>query len=94
MLYWAIQIFLLGIILGILAWRSNSIFPSVIGHATNNAAALLFYNIDQDKISGVYLWGGHVSPLFLLLASLGLILGIRAFYDHYRSSPDLPTSPD
>jgi len=56
MLFWAIQIFLVGIVLGLLAWRSNSILPSMIGHATNNAAALFFYNINQEKIKGIYLW--------------------------------------
>jgi membrane protease YdiL (CAAX protease family) len=93
-LYWAIQIFLLGIILGLLAWRSNSIFPSVIGHAINNAAALIFYNVNQEVFMGNYLWGEHVSPLFLLAASLGLVWGIRAFYKFYQKWPDLPFSPN
>jgi len=92
MLYWAIQIFLLGIILGLLAWRSNSIIPSVIGHATNNAAALIFYNINQQKLIGVYLWGGHVSPLILALAVVGLVYGIKQFYKYYRSDSELPYS--
>lgn len=90
MIYWAIQIFLLGIILGILAWRSNSIVPSVIGHATNNAAALIFYNIDQDKLNGIYLWGGHVSPLVLGIGFFGLIYGMRQFYHHYTNKPIYP----
>jgi CAAX protease family protein len=93
-LYWAIQIFLLGIILGLLAWRSDSIFPSVIGHAINNAAALIFYNVDQKIFEGIYLWGDHVSVLFLLPASLGLVWGIKAFYQHYRKLPEIPFSPN
>ena len=84
MLYWAIQIFLLGIILGLLAWRSNSIIPSFIGHAMNNAAALLFYNINQEHFRRIYLWGDHVSPVMLILALIGLIYGIRAFYQYYQ----------
>ena len=94
MLYWAIQIFLLGIILGLLAWRSNSIFPSVIGHAINNAAALIFYNVDQQIFKGIYLWGDHVSPLFLLPAGLGLVWGVKAFYQYYRKFPEIPVSPN
>lgn len=82
-IYWAIQIFLLGIILGILAWRSNSIIPSFIGHAITNGVSLLFYNIDQEKLIGKYLWGNHVSPIFLLLASAGIIYGMKAFYNQY-----------
>ena len=94
MLYWAIQIFLLGIILGLLAWRSDSIFPSVIGHAINNSAALIFYNVDQQIFEGIYLWGDHVSALFLLPAGLGLVYGIKAFYQHYRKLPESPFSPN
>ncbi len=90
MLYWAIQIFLLGIILGLLAWRANSIVPSVIGHATNNAAALLFYNINIENYADFYLWGDHVSPLFLILAITGIVFGIKAFYRYYRRPESFP----
>ena len=89
-LYWAIQIFLLGIILGILAWRSNSIIPSFIGHAINNSAALLFYNVDQSYFQGFYLWGGHVSPVLLIPALAGLVYGVKAFYQHYQQPPKIP----
>ena len=90
MLYWAIQIFLLGIILGLLAWRSNSIFPSVIGHAINNTLALVFNNIHQENLEGIYLWGDHVSPLFLILASMGLFFGVKYFNQYYGNSPTNP----
>lgn len=82
-LYWAIQIFLLGILLGILAWRASSILPSVIGHAINNTLALIFNNIQQEKLDGLYLWGDHVSPLLLLLAMAGLYYGVKSFYRYY-----------
>jgi membrane protease YdiL (CAAX protease family) len=84
MIYWALQIFLIGIIFGIIAWRANSIFPSVIGHATSNAAALFYYNINQEKIDGLYLWGNHVSPIFLFLAIIGLFFGVKAIYNFYE----------
>jgi len=88
-LYWAIQIFLLGILLGILAWRANSILPSVIGHAINNTFALVFNNIHQEKLDGLYLWGGHVSPLILLLAMAGLFYGVKSYYQYYgRPGPN------
>jgi membrane protease YdiL (CAAX protease family) len=83
MLYWAIQIFLLGILLGILAWRSNSIFPSAIGHAINNTLALIFNNIQQEELDGIYLWGNHVSPLLLIIAVTGLYFGVKTFYRYY-----------
>ncbi len=90
MLYWAIQIFLLGIVLGLLAWRANSIVPSLIGHATNNTAALLFYNINQKDLSGIYLWGNHVSPIILVVAILGLVQGVKMFYKYYENPLNRP----
>ena len=90
--YWAIQIFLLGIILGLLAWRSNSIVPSFIGHAINNAAALLFYNVDQSYFQGLYLRGDHVSPVMLIPAIAGLVYGVKAFYNHYQLPPKIPNN--
>jgi membrane protease YdiL (CAAX protease family) len=91
-IYWAIQIFLLGIVLGLLAWKSNSVFPAIIGHGLNNAAALFYYNIDTEKLAGTYLWGDHVSPLFLLLATTGLVYGFKVFYRHYSDPPRMPFS--
>ncbi len=93
-LYWAIQIFLLGIILGLLAWRSNSIIPSVIAHGINNLAALFYYNINQQVLTGSYLWGDHVSPVFLIPAIAGLVYGVKAFYRHYSRPPQIPMSPN
>lgn len=92
MLYWAIQIFLIGIVFGLLAWRTDSIVPSFIGHATNNAIALLLYNVKEESLKGSYLWGEHVSPLFLVLAIAGLYYGVKKFYDYYRPPGDLPAS--
>jgi membrane protease YdiL (CAAX protease family) len=86
MIYWALQIFLIGIIFGIIAWRANSIFPSVIAHAISNGVALFYYNINQEKIDGIYLMGEHVSPLFLLLATAGMVFGIKGIYHFYEQN--------
>ena len=46
-----IPIFLLGLMLGILAWRTGSIFPSMIAHAASNATAfalLYFFPAQHD----------------------------------------------
>lgn len=83
MLFWAIQIFLMGIILGLIAWRSNSIWPAVIAHGTNNALAVFFYNVDNDKIASVYLWKDHVNPLFIIAALALVVFGIKYFYQEY-----------
>ena len=65
--YWFIQIYILGIMLGFLSWKTNSIFPPLILHALNNGTALLFSFIDPEK-SSWYLWNNHVAPWILLLA--------------------------
>ncbi len=85
-IYWALQIFLLGVILGYLAWRSNSIIPSVICHAINNTLALVFYNVAISRYLPVYEWKGHVSPLFLVPAVFIVIYGIRYFDGYYRTA--------
>ena len=65
--YWFIQIYILGIMLGFLSWKTNSIFPPLILHALNNGTALLFSFLEPEK-SSWYLWNNHVAPWVLLLA--------------------------
>tara|TARA_Y100001970_G_scaffold291047_1_gene426858 strand:+ start:679 stop:1476 length:798 start_codon:yes stop_codon:yes gene_type:complete len=74
--YWFIQIYLLGIFLGYLSWKSGSIIPSLILHSTNNGAAILlsFTNINIDSI---YLWKGHLSPIIILVALYLFFFGFR-----------------
>ena len=79
---WIIQIYLLGIILGYLAWRTGSIIPGLILHALNNGMALCLQNY-QGTIENIYVWNNHVSPLFLLLA-------IFLFYTGFKSINSLP----
>ena len=65
--YWFIQIYILGVMLGFLSWKTGSIFPPLILHALNNGTALFFSFIDLEK-SSLYLWNNHVAPWVLLLA--------------------------
>ena len=74
---WIIQIYLLGIILGYLAWRTGSVFPGLILHSLNNGLALIIQNIQVPWIN-YYTWKNHVSPLFLLLA-------LFLFYRGYKT---------
>ncbi|MFQ6616256.1 MAG: lysostaphin resistance A-like protein [Fidelibacterota bacterium] len=70
-----IQIYLLGVLMGYLAWRTNSVFPSMIFHGVNNGLAFTFTNWGSH-LNPWYIWKGHVSPavlttgLFLILISL------------------------
>ena len=74
--YWFIQIYLLGIFLGYLSWKSGSIIPSLILHSINNGAAILlsFTKIDIDSI---YLWKGHLSPIIILVALYLFYFGFK-----------------
>ncbi len=86
--YWAIQIFLMGIIMGFLAWRTDSIIPSIIVHGTNNFLALIFINYKIDEKAGWYLWGEHVSPIVVIAALATLVLSIRQISQFYQQVPE------
>lgn len=77
--YWVIQIYLLGMILGYLSWRSGSVLPGVILHITNNGIALFLNNVSGD-FERFYLWHGHVSPIWIGLAILFAVWGFRQFH--------------
>ena len=82
--YWAIQIFITGIILGFLAWRTNSVFPSIIVHATNNFLSLLVINFNPEESMDWYFLGEHISPVVLVIATGILIICIRRISAFYK----------
>lgn len=82
--YWAIQIFITGVIIGFLAWRTNSVFPSMILHATNNFISLLFINYHLEESMDWYFLGGHVSPVVIVIALGTLIICVRRISDYYK----------
>ena len=45
---WIIQIYLLGVILGYLAWKTGSILTSLVLHSLNNGAALVLTNYSES----------------------------------------------
>ena len=78
---WIIQIYLLGVILGYLAWKTGSILTSLVLHSLNNGAALVLTNY-SESINPYYLWNNLVSPIFLVLAICSLSFG---FYNLNKS---------
>ncbi len=72
--FWFVQIYILGIVLGFLAWKTNSIIPSLILHSLNNTAALILSFIDLKKDS-FYLLNGHVSPWLIIISVFLIIKG-------------------
>lgn len=68
-----------GIILGVIAWKSDSIIPSIIIHAINNSVALLITNINPKNFDW-YLYKDHVSIPILITAILATVFGFKLFY--------------
>ncbi|MBN2012665.1 CPBP family intramembrane metalloprotease [candidate division KSB1 bacterium] len=81
--WWTIQLIVFGIFLGVIAWKTNSVFPSMIIHFINNGTALIFTNLDESKTSW-YLMGNHVNPLLLVLAIVMCVYGFRKLYAIYE----------
>ncbi len=74
--FWTIQIYLLGVILGFLAWKTNSVIPSIVLHIINNGSAFILTNIGEGTM-GFYLWKDNVSPIFILLAVFLIYKGLE-----------------
>ena len=74
--FWFAQIYILGIILGFLAWKTNSIIPSLILHGINNSMALIF-SFTKISESSLYIWKGHIAPWIMFLALIFIIIGFK-----------------
>lgn len=74
--YWIVQIYLLGLVLGYLTWRTNSIIPGIILHGLNNGFAVALNNV-EDVFSRYYNWYEHVNPLWIFIAIVLIILGFK-----------------
>ena len=74
--YWFIQIYFLGILLGFLAWKTKSVIPSLILHSVNNGLALTFAMTDIDQYS-LYIWNGHVAPWYIALCICFATIGFK-----------------
>lgn len=71
-----IQIYLLGVIMGYLAWRTNSVYPSMVFHGVNNGLAFTFTNWGSH-LDPWYAWKGHVSPAVLTTGLFFALIGLR-----------------
>jgi hypothetical protein len=87
----------LGVFLGWLAWKSESIVPAAIVHAINNFLYLLLANLktapswliwqENASTSGA----GHVNPFFLLAAAGVIYFGFRLFNRFCEEEIEIPT---
>lgn len=74
----AIQIAVLGFVLGYLSWKSQSIWPGVLLHAANNLLAYFWVNIPRQQWAW-YCGEHHVKPEWLLLSAFVLIIALQRF---------------
>ena len=74
-----LQIFSLGALLGYIALRADSIYPSIVLHIVNNAIAVTFINIDTTGYT-FYTLGNHVSPLIIVPALIIFVFTLRKFH--------------
>jgi len=76
--WWAVQIYVIAVFMGYVAWRTNSIWIPFIIHAINNGTAVWFAHQSESSLQW-YQWKGHVSPIILLFGLIAFILGIHWF---------------
>jgi len=76
--WWVVQIYIIGVFMGYVAWRTNSIWISFVIHAINNGVAVWFTHQPEGSLQW-YEFKGHVSPIVLILGLVLLIWGLRWF---------------
>jgi len=77
--WWSIQVMIIGIILGVMAWKSDSVIPPMILHFMNNAIALIFSNATPESYQW-YLYKDHVSIPIVVSALVFSVYGMKLFY--------------
>jgi len=77
--WWIIQIIIVGILLGVMAWKSNSIIPTSIVHLINNGMAITFLNVKAEHFSW-YHDNEHVSLPILIAAVVVALFGLVLFF--------------
>ena len=85
--WFIIEITMLGIVLGVLSWKSKSIYPAVSVHILNNLISIYYTN--YETYPSILEWKGHVSPLIVILAGYFIVFGFKRFYklcDKYKYS--------
>ena len=74
--YWIVQIYILGMLLGYLSWRTNSILPGIILHGLNNGFAVALNNA-ETVFNRYYNWHEHVNPIWIFIAIILIIFGFK-----------------
>lgn len=74
----SIQILFLGLVLGYIAWKSGSVFPSMIMHGFNNLLSLLMINAPENSLRW-YAGEQHIRVIWLIVAAAAAIPAWKLF---------------
>jgi membrane protease YdiL (CAAX protease family) len=74
--YWFAQIYILGVMLGFLSWKTGSVLPSLILHGLNNTMAMIFAFSEAGE-GNIYIWNGHVAPWIIIIALACTVIGFK-----------------
>jgi membrane protease YdiL (CAAX protease family) len=75
----------IGIYLGIVAYRSNSLFPAMVAHGVNNLLCALFAHFSDDASKSPILTG---HPAWIIIASTAVFIGSLALFFRATKSPE------
>ncbi len=77
--WWAAEILIAGVLLGVLAWRSDSILPCIAMHAVTNGLSFAVINTASTKLRW-YEFKSHVAPQWIVLGAALVYLGFKWAY--------------
>ena len=83
---WAIQIFILGLVLGVLAYRYRSVLSSIIIHAVYNLFSLISYNSQDSTFMSQYENEGHVEWIWLVTGAVLLFISGKKLFAEPRQN--------
>lgn len=84
--WWLVQILLLGVFLGFVSWRANSVIPAMLIHAMNNGVALFTGGALTGEGWEWYTAGNHVSPAILIFSIALIFLSVKYFLRQTEST--------
>lgn len=78
---------IIGVYLGFLAVRSNSIYPAIVAHATNNLSCAIFARINNSSDNSNPITAGH-NMWIVIIAALVFVVSSAFFYYITRFKTD------
>lgn len=85
-----IQIFIIALFLGLVAWKTGSILPTVLMHGVNNLLAIVIHNIGPDRLT----WYGNdqtIETPALIGGVVLLLIGGFGIMAKPRGNGSIPT---